>query len=147
MVGEMNKLNPAQLVDLLSKFTNRAYLQARFSPNIDRPGPSTSKHTINPPGARKSIPPGKESVDLAGFRIPKERVSDRKKECLFCQASTNWASRCPKANSTKALKIAEQKRLCHNCLGPGHTASNCKLLASLHCSRCSSRHAIQSGFD
>ena len=80
--------------------------------------------------------------------VPPQSKNERV-PCYICNNTLNHAFplRCPqlkKANKTRIHALVREKRLCRNCLGPGHTAESCTAAASIKCPKrnCGKRHSI-----
>ena len=65
---------------------------------------------------------------------------DRKKRvCVYCEDSSHLSKNCPKMSSVSARKkFLAERRLCFNCTGAKHRASDCK--STLNCQICNQKH-------
>jgi hypothetical protein len=66
---------------------------------------------------------------------------DRKKRvCVYCEDSSLLSKSCPKMSSDSARKkFLAERRLCFNCTGAKHRASDCKSTL-LNCQLCNQKH-------
>jgi hypothetical protein len=85
----------------------------------------------------KSSPP-KRFGPRSDFYHTKD--GDRKKRvCVYCEDCSHLSKNCPKMSSVSARKkFLAERRLCFNCTGAKHRASDCK--STFNCQLCNQKH-------
>ena len=67
-----------------------------------------------------------------------DRARGKQNSCVFCELSNHKSTDCHKVlDLAHRREIVKRKKLCFNCMGFGHTASNCR---SRGCRKCDRRH-------
>ena len=62
---------------------------------------------------------------------------DKRPHCVYCEGS-HWGDSCPNYNTIESRKrFLAEKKLCFNCTGAGHQASQCR---SRGCFKCKGKH-------
>ncbi len=63
----------------------------------------------------------------------------KKRGCVYCEDANHTSKDCSKVSTVSARKkILAEKKLCFNCTGMKHRASDCK--STINCQKCNQKH-------
>ena len=67
------------------------------------------------------------------------QINQRRQKCAYCNADNHISSSCNKITTVNERKnILKEKKLCYNCTGKYHSATECRSKRS--CNNCNQRH-------
>ena len=94
-----------------------------------------------PHNKKPSSEPIKKPPDPSKVRSYAFNTTSAKQKCHFCGLDNHKSELCRKiSNIYQRIDIVYEKRLCRNCLSPGHIARYCQ--ANIRCSKCKGRHHL-----
>lgn len=87
---------------------------------------------------QKKPPPPRRQDRKSGFYHAKDGER-RKRTCVYCEEDSHGSKECPRITTVdERKKLLAQRKLCFNCTGARHRASECK--SNINCQKCNSKH-------